>query len=138
MIYPVELLPTRTDCVPVIADSTADVERAQFRITTLQRSASLRTDDAADDAAEISSLTDQITLQETRVAGMPAGETRTKAELQLRALRRQREELQDAQLVQGARTVFRRQRALDAAQRELAGYQDCLAQVTAHHNSLPA
>ena len=138
MQYPVELLLTPEDCAPVLADTNEDIERTEFHIATLNRSATLRTGDVADDVAEIASLTDQITPLETRVAGMVPGEARTKAEVQLRNLRRQREALQDEQLLQGARAAFRRQRALDAAQRELVGYQDCLAQVTTRLDALTA
>ena len=70
---------------------------------------------------------------------MPAGEARTKEELRLRGLKREREKLQDEQLGgQGGRGAFRRKRELDAAQRQLAGYQDCLAQVQTRHDALPA
>ena len=137
MTYPVEILLTRADCVPVMADTTAEIEREQFNITTLQRSATLRTGDAAEDVAAITALTDQITPLETRIAGMtPGSEVRNNSEIQLRALRRDREALQDAQLKQGARAAFRRQRALDSAQRQLVGLQDCLAQVTTRHDGL--
>jgi hypothetical protein len=139
MGYPVELLLTRADCLLVLPDTQADIDRAGFRVTTLTRSATLQTTNATADSAEISSLNEQITPLETRVATMPAGEARTKEEIRLRGLKRNREELQDEQLGgQGARGAFRRQRELDAAQRALAGYQDCLAKVQARHDSLLA
>jgi hypothetical protein len=139
MDYPVELLPTRADCLPVLADTQADIDRAGFRVTALTRSATLQTSEATADSAEISSLNDQITPLETRVATMLAGEARTKEEIRLRGLKRDREALQDEQLGgQGARGAFRRKRELDAAQRQLAGYQDCLTKVQAHHDNLPA
>ncbi len=139
MTYSTEILLTQADCDIVIADTNEEIEREQFNITALQRSATLRTGDATEDAEAITALTDQITPLETRIAGMTTGsEARTKAELQLRALRRDREALQDAQLKQGARAAFRRLRALDSAQRQLAGLQDCLAQVTARRAALPA
>lgn len=139
MTYPVELLLTRADCTPILNDTTEDIDRAQFHITALTRSSTLQTSAATDDAAKITTLTDQITPLETRVAAMPVGEARTQEELRLRALKRQREKLQDDQLGgQGSRGAFRRQRELDAAQRELVGYQDCLAQTTARRDALPA
>lgn len=70
---------------------------------------------------------------------MATGEARTKEEIRLRGLKRDREKLQDDQLGgQGGRGAFRRSRELDAAQRQLAGYQDCLTQVQARHDALPA
>lgn len=139
MDYPVELLLTRADCLPVLADTQADIERTEFRITAATRSATLQTSEAEVDSAEISSLNEQITPLETRVATMPAGEARTKEEVRLRKLKRDREELQDEQLSgQGARGAFRRKRELDAAQRALVGFQDCQAKVQARHDSLPA
>lgn len=139
MDYPVELLLTRPDCLLVLADTQADIDRTQFRIAAATRSATLQTTEAANDSAEISSLADQITPLETRVAAMPAGEARTKEEIRLRGLKRNREELQDEQLGgQGARGAFRRKRELDAAQRALAGYQDCQTKVQARHDALPA
>ncbi|WP_035566094.1 hypothetical protein [Hymenobacter sp. IS2118] len=139
MQYPIALLLTRADCLAVKADTQEDIDRTTFRITAATRSATLQTNEATADSAEISSLTDQITPLETRVATMPAGEARTKEELRLRGLKRQREELQDQQLGgQGGRGAFRRSRELDAAQRQLVGYQDCLAQVQARHDALPA
>jgi chromosome segregation ATPase len=138
MLYPVELLLTRADCDAIIADTNDDIARVEFRITSLNRSATLRIGDATKDAADIAALTDQITPLEARIPAMPAGEARTKQELKLRSLRRQREELEDDQLKQGARTVFRRNRELDAAQRELAALQECVAQTTARRTALPA
>jgi len=139
MTYPVNLLLTRADCAAVLADTTEDIARVEFHIAALTRSSTLQTGAAADDAAKITALTDQITPLETRVAGMAAGEARTNEELRLRALKRDREKLQDAQLGgQGSRGAFRRQRELDAAQRELLGYQDCQTQVTARRDALPA
>ena len=139
MNYPVELLLTRADCNAVMADTRQDIERTEFRITAATRSATLQTNEASADSAEISSLTDQITPLETRVAAMAVGDARTKEEIRLRGLKREREELQDEQLGgQGSRGAFRRKRELDAAQRQLAGYQDCLAQVQARHDALPA
>lgn len=139
MNYPVELLLTRADCNAVMADTRQDIERTEFRITAATRSATLQTNEASADSAEISSLTDQITPLETRVAAMAVGDARTKEEIRLRGLKREREELQDEQLGgQGGRGAFRRKRELDAAQRQLAGYQDCLAQVQARHDALPA
>lgn len=137
MNYPVELLLTRADCDAVKADTQEDIERVQFRITAATRSATLQTNEATADSAEISSLTDQITPLETRVAAMLPGDARTKEEIRLRGLRRDREKLQDDQLGgQGGRGAFRRQRELDAAQRQLAGYQDCLAQVQTKYDFL--
>ncbi|TGE25276.1 hypothetical protein E5K00_08825 [Hymenobacter aquaticus] len=139
MDYPVALLTTRPECQLVLADTQADIDRASFRILAATRSASLQTDEATADANEISSLTDQIGPLEARVATMPAGEARTKEEVKLRALKRDREKLQDEQLSgQGGRGAFRRARELDAAQRQLAGYQDCKAQVQARHDGLSA
>ncbi len=139
MLYPVALLLTRADCLSVKADTQEDIDRTEFRITAATRSATLQTNEATADSAEISSLTDQITPLETRVAAMPAGEARTKEELRLRGLKREREALQDQQLGgQGGRGAFRRSRELDAAQRQLAGYQDCLVQVQARHDALSA
>ena len=139
MNYPVELLLTRADCDLVKADTQEDVDRTQFRITAATRSATLQTNEATADSAEISSLTEQITPLQTRVDAMPLGEARTKEEIRLRGLKRDREALQDNQLGgQGGRGAFRRQRELDAAQRQLAGYQDCLAQVQVRHDVLPA
>ncbi|MFD2787719.1 hypothetical protein [Hymenobacter rubripertinctus] len=138
MEYPVELLLTRADCLAVLADTQADIERTEFRITAAARSATLQTSEAETDTANIISLTDQITPLESRVVTMPAGEARTKEELHLRSLKREREKLQDDQLGgQGGRGAFRRRRELDAAQRQLAGYQDCKAQVQARHDALP-
>ena len=139
MNYPVDLLLTRADCDAVKTDTQEDIDRVQFRIAAATRSATLQTNEATADSAEISSLTDQITPLETRVAAMPASEARTKEEIRLRGLRRDREKLQDEQLGgQGGRGAFRRQRELDAAQRQLAGYQDCLAQVQVKHDALSA
>jgi hypothetical protein len=139
MDYPVELLLTRADCQLVLADTQADIERTEFRIAAVTRSATLQTGEAAEDASEISSLTDQITPLQTRVNAMTAGEARTKEEIRLRALKRDREKLQDEQLGgQGGRGAFRRSRELDAAQRTLAGYQDCKTKVQARHDALPA
>jgi len=50
---------------------------------------------------------------------MTAGEARTKEEIRLRGLKRDREKLQEEQL--GGRGAFCRKRELDAAQRTLAG-----------------
>ncbi|MBO2007720.1 hypothetical protein [Hymenobacter negativus] len=70
---------------------------------------------------------------------MTLGDARTKEEIRLRGLKRDREKLQDEQLGgQGGRGAFRRSQELDAAQRQLAGYQDCLAQVKTRHDALPA
>ena len=139
MQYPVATLLTRPECLAVIADTNEDIERATFRITVATRSTTLQTNEATEDSAEIISLNDQIGPLEIRVAAMPAGENRTKEELNLRKLRRDREELQDQQLGgQGARGAFRRARDLDTAQRQLVGYQDCKAQVQARHDALPA
>lgn len=127
MNYPVDLLLTRADCDAVKADIQEDIDRTQFRITAATRSATLQTNEASANAADIASLTDQITPLQTRVDAMPAGEARTKEEIRLRSLKRDREKLQDEQLGgQGGRGAFRRQRELDAAQRQLVGYQDCL------------
>ncbi|KAA9327146.1 hypothetical protein F0P96_18085 [Hymenobacter busanensis] len=139
MNYPVELLTTRAECNGVKADTQADIDRTQFRITAALRSATLQTNEATEDSAKIGSLTDQITPLEARIATMPAGDARTREEIRLRGLKRDREALEDEQLGgQGGRGAFRRQRELDAAQRQLAGYQDCLAQVQARHDALPA
>jgi len=139
MTYPVDLLLTRADCDAVLADTAADVARVEFHITALTRSSTLRTEAATEDSSAITSLTDQITPLETRVAGMPVGEARTAEELRLRALKRQREKLQDDQLGgQGSRGAFRQRRELDGAQRELVGLQDCVAQVTTKRTALPA
>ncbi len=139
MQYPVATLLTRPECLAVIADTNEDIDRATFRITVATRSTTLQTNEATADSAEISSLNDQIGPLQTRVAAMPAGENRTKEEIRLRSLKRDREELQDQQLGgQGARGAFRRARELDAAQRQLVGYQDCKAQVQARHDALPA
>ena len=139
MVYPVALLLTRPDCLAVLADTEEDIDRTEFRITAATRSATLQTNEATADSAEIASLTDQIAPLETRVAAMPVGEARTKEEIRLRGLKREREELQDQQLGgQGGRGAFRRSRELDAAQRQLAGYQDCKTQVQARHDALPA
>ncbi|MDQ2769948.1 MAG: hypothetical protein M3Y54_05540 [Bacteroidota bacterium] len=139
MQFSVELLLTRADCDAVKTDTQEDIDRAQFRITAATRSATLQTSEATAHSADISSLSDQITPLETRVAGMAIGEARTKEEIRLRGLKREREKLQDDQLGgQGGRGAFRRQRELDAAQRQLVGYQDCLAQVQTRHDALPA
>ena len=139
MNYPVELLLNRADCLAVKADTQEDIDRVQFRITAATRSATLQTGEATAHSADISSLTDQITPLETRVAGMTVGEARTKEEIRLRSLKRDREKLQDDQFGgQGGRGAFRRKRELDAAQRQLTGYQDCLAQVQTRHDALPA
>lgn len=139
MNYPVALLLTRADCDAVKADTQEDIDRVQFRITAATRSATLQTNEAESDSAAITSLTDQIAPLETRVAGMPAGDARTKEEIRLRGLKRDREKLQDDQLGgQGGRGAFRRSRELDAAQRQLVGYQDCLTQVQTRHDALPA
>ena len=138
MNYPVNLLLTRADCDAVKADTQEDIDRVQFRITGTTRSATLQTNDATAHATEIAALTDQITPLETRVGTMAAGEARTKEEIRLRALKRDREKLQDDQLGgQGARGAFRRKRELDAAQRQLGGYQDCLTQIQTRHDALP-
>ncbi|WP_046244543.1 hypothetical protein [Hymenobacter terrenus] len=138
MDYPVNLLNTRAECLIVRDDIDEDIERVQFRITALTRSSTLQTNAATEDAADISSLNDQIAPLETRVAGLPIGEVRTKEEIRLRALKRDREKLQDDQLSQGSRGLFRRQRELDGAQRQLLGLQDCRQQVMARHDALPA
>ena len=139
MQYPVELLLTRAECLLVLADTTEDIERAAFRVTALTRSNTLQTTEATADGAEMASLTEQITPLATRVAGMEAGSARTNEEIKLRALRRNLEELQDEQLKgAGSRGAFRRRRELDAAQRQLAGFQDCQTQVQARHDALPA
>ncbi|MBC8085305.1 MAG: hypothetical protein H7Z21_19070 [Hymenobacter sp.] len=138
MDYPVELLLTRADCTAVLNDTNEDIARVEFNITALTRSTTLRTNAATADASEITSLTDQITPLETRVAGMAPGEARTIEELRLRSLRREREELQDEQIGKGSRAAFRRRRDLDAAQRQLTGFEDCLAQVTVRRDALPA
>ena len=138
MTYPVELLTNRNECLPVLADTRADIARVELNILNLQHSSTLRTTEATEDSAAIVALTDQITPLEVRVAGMSPGEARTKEEVRLRALRREREEIQDEQLGgQGSRGVFRRARLLDAAQRQLGGFQDCLAQVQTRHDGLP-
>ena len=137
MDYPVELLLTRADCNAVKADTQQNIERTEFRIAAATRSATLQTNEATADSAEISSLTDQITPLETRVTAMSAGDARTKEEIRLRGLKRDREKLQDEQLGgQGGRGAFRRSRELDAAQRQLTGYQNCLAQVQTRHDAL--
>ncbi|SHJ30737.1 hypothetical protein SAMN02745146_2838 [Hymenobacter daecheongensis DSM 21074] len=139
MEYPVELLLTRAECQLVLTDTQADIERTEFRIAAVQRSATLQTSDATEDANEMSSLTEQITPLETRIAGMIVGEARTREEVKLRKLKRELEEIQDEQLSGlGSRGAFRRARELDAAQRQLAGYQDCKAKVQARHDALPA
>ena len=121
------------------ADIQEDIARTEFRLTAATRPATLQTNEATADSAQISALTDQITPREARIATMPAGPARTQKEIRLRSLRRDREALQDEQLGgQGARGAFRRGRELDAAQRTLTGYQDCLAQVQARHDSQPA
>jgi|GEM_PF-6088618 len=139
MNYPVELLLTRPECLLVLADTQADIERTNFRITAAQRSTTLQTHDATHDANEITSLTDQIASLEPRIAAMPLGDARTREEVKLRKLKRELEALQDEQLIgQGSRSAFRRARELDAAQRQLAGYQDCKGQVQARHDVLSA
>ncbi|WP_400193070.1 hypothetical protein [Hymenobacter sp. B81] len=139
MTYPVNLLLNRPECVAVITDTDEDIARAEFRVTALTRSHTLQTNEATALVQQISSLTDQIDPLEARIATMPAGAARTGEELKLRALKRDREELEDRQIGDsGGRSAFRRSRELEAAQRQLAAYQECRAQVQARHDSLPA
>ncbi|MCB2408123.1 hypothetical protein [Hymenobacter lucidus] len=139
MDYPVHLLISRAECLLVLAETQADIDRMEFRITATTRSTTLQTGEATANVNEIDSLTEQITPLEARIATMLAGPARTKEEVKLRGLKRKREGLQDEQLVgQGGSGAFRRARELDAAQRQHTGYLDCKAQVQVRHDELSA
>lgn len=139
MDYPVELLPNRAECQLILDDTQADIERAQFRLSAARRSNTLQTDQATKDANRINALNDQIGSREDRIATMAPSDARLHEEIELRKLKREREELQDEQLAgQGTRGAFRRRRELDVAQRQLDGYLDCQAKVQIRHDSLPA
>lgn len=98
----------------------------------------MQTTEATADGAEMTSLTEQITLLAARVAGMEASPARINEEIKLRALRRDLEKLQDEQLRGAGNWGAFRRRELDAAQRQLSGFQDCQTQVQARHDALPA
>lgn len=61
MDYPVKLLLTRAECLLVLADTQADIDRAQFRLTAAQRANTLQSGEATEDANALTSLNDQIT-----------------------------------------------------------------------------
>ncbi|RTQ47509.1 hypothetical protein EJV47_19000 [Hymenobacter gummosus] len=130
MVYTVELLTDPAECDKLVAHAQERLRVLRHRESVTGYERDTKASDATSLTAELAELAEDITFLNDRLATMPASDTRTRRENELRKATDRRDELLSRQGKEGAVALLKRELEKGETSARIAEIEKFIADVT--------